>query len=202
MIDQVVALSRKRPVLFILEDAHWVDPTTEALLGETMERIAAAAVLMVITYRPVYAAPWADLPHATSLTLNRLDQPQSLALIRTIEAHVGSEELSQAVMERIIERADGVPLYLEELTRNVLEAGAAANGQGDKIPAILQASPTVRLDRLGPVKEMVKIGAVVGRTFSHQLISAVAGGLNGDVAHDFARAGARRRTPPTASAMP
>ncbi|MBL6953511.1 MAG: AAA family ATPase [Alphaproteobacteria bacterium] len=185
LIAQLLALSRKRPVLFVLEDAHWIDPTTEMLLGKTMQRIEHAAVLIVITHRPEYVSPWTGNLDVASVVLNRLDRAQSQAVIRS----VGGDALTPQVVDRIIERADGIPIYLEELTKSVIEAGISAEAPGaiDEIPTTLQASLTARLDHLGSSKELAQIGAVIGRSFTHALIASVAGGSEVALRHSLDR---------------
>jgi len=172
LIDQVLALSNLRPVLYVMEDAHWIDPTTEALVRETIARLQGAAVLLVITHRPEYTAPFLDHPHLTSVTLNRLSRLQGAELAREL----AGEGLADAAIDHIGERADGVPLFVEELTKSVLEVGAAIDGPSANliIPATLQASLVARLDHLGTAKDIAQIGAVIGREFSHQLIAAMA----------------------------
>lgn len=179
--QQLFALSRQQPVLFCLEDAHWIDPTTEALLVETMALIQNAPVLMVITHRPTYTFPQRNFPHLISVDLNRLERAESLE----IAASVGGGTLPPETIERIVERADGIPFYLEELIKSVLEttisgndSGGANSGAGavERIPTTLQASLVARLDRLGSAKEVVQIGAVIGRSFPYDLVTAVLGG--------------------------
>lgn len=173
MVGQILALSRKRPLLIVLEDAHWIDPTTEVLLGEIMAQIEDSAALLLVTHRPQYAPPWTGHPHLTSVTLNRLGREQGAEIVRT----VGGPRLTPNVIDRIVARADGVPLYLEELTTSVVEADVPAGdaAAGDVIPITLHASLSARLDRLGETKEVARIGAVIGRSFPRKLIAAVAG---------------------------
>ena len=173
LTDQVLALSRKRPLLFVLEDAHWIDPTTAELVNQTIARIENSAVLMLINHRPTDIFPQKDSPHLSRIELSRLDQ----TLSRQIVASTGGEKLEQKVIDRIAERADGVPLYLEELTKSVVEAGetVAAADVLEEIPVSLQASLIARLDRMGPAKEVMQIGAVIGRSFPLALIASLAG---------------------------
>jgi class 3 adenylate cyclase/predicted ATPase len=202
LIDQLLALGRQRPVLFVLEDAHWIDPTTEDLVGEIMPLIADKTVFMLITYRPSYAPPWAGHPHLTSVVLNRLGRKQGAEIVRS----VGGATLKEAVVERIIARAGGVPLYVEEITKSVVEAVASGEeGQAeDRIPATLQGSLVARLDRLGDAKEIAQMGAVIGREFSYALLAAIAetfgvevdAGLDRLVRSELAL---RRGTPPNAT---
>ncbi|MBT4046509.1 MAG: AAA family ATPase [Rhodospirillaceae bacterium] len=175
--QQLIDLSRQQPVLFCLEDAHWIDPTTEALLIETMALIQAAPVLMLITHRPSYTFPVRNFPNLISMDLNRLDRAESLE----IAASIGSGVLPRQMIEGIAERADGIPLYIEELTKSVLEAETSGNdgvdgGAIEAIPTSLQASLIARLDRLGSAREVVQIGAVIGRSFPYDLAAAVLGG--------------------------
>ena len=172
LVRQVLAMSRQRPVLLALEDAHWIDPTTETLLGEMMAAISGAAVLMLITHRPGYVPPWTAHAHLTSVTLNRLSREQSAEIVGA----VGGDALASAIVNDIIARADGVPLYVEELVKFVVEANTSTAGRATKpqIPETLQASLVARLDRLGAAKEVAQIGSVAGRVFRHELIAAVA----------------------------
>ena len=133
LINQFINLSLQQPILFVLEDAQWIDPTTEVLIGETMNRIANAPVLMLITYRPDYTPPWADLPNRAKISLNRLSREQGAEMVHAM----GGDELAASVVTEIITRADGVPLFVEELTKSLLESG----DKEAEIPASLQASP-------------------------------------------------------------
>ncbi len=174
LISQVLALSHQRPVIFVVEDAHWIDPTTQDFVGEIITQVANATVFVLITHRPNYIPPWKGHPHLTSLALNRLSRHQAAEIVGNV---VGRSELTGAVVDRIIARADGVPLFVEELTKSVLEAGETAGNPVaiDQIPATLQASLTARLDRLDEAKQIAQIGAAIGREYSHELITAVSG---------------------------
>jgi class 3 adenylate cyclase/predicted ATPase/energy-coupling factor transporter ATP-binding protein EcfA2 len=165
LLNQVVTLSAVKPVLFVLEDAHWTDPSTEALIDGLISRITDARVLVLITYRPNYSAPWTNFPHMTSITLNRLSRKQSLKLI----AVSGGENLSDGVREKILDRSEGMPLFLEELTRSIVESGA--EGEMQAIPDTLHASLMARLDRLAEAKEIAQYGAAIGREFSYRIIA-------------------------------
>ena len=151
------------------------------LVGRILERIVALPVLLIVTYRPEFQPPWVGLPHVTALTINRLSRRDVDAIIDRI---VGNNPLPAGVREDMIERTDGIPLFIEELTKAVLEAGseeearkttAATPSPRLQIPATLHASLMARLDRLGPAKELAQIGAAIGREFSHALIEAVGG---------------------------
>ena len=176
---QMEALSRSHPVLMIFEDAHWTDPTSLEAFGRTVEQIKTLPVLLIVTFRPEFNAPWAGRSHVTSLALNRLGEREAAAIIARL---VGNKELPADVMAEIVERTDGIPLFVEEMTKAVLEA----EGEGDArriagavpspalaVPASLHASLMARLDRLGPAKEVAQIGAAIGREFSHPLLTAV-----------------------------
>jgi len=165
LVDQLVMLSLQHPVLFLLEDAHWIDPTTEALIGEAIERVADVPVLLMITYRPDYTPPWSGLPHLTSIALNRLSREEGTELVQAI----GGNELATGVVAQIISRADRVPLFIEELTKSLLES----DDREAEIPASLQASLTARLDRLGEAGKVAPLAATLGRSFHYDLIRSV-----------------------------
>ena len=177
---QLARLARQNPVLMIFEDAHWTDPTSLEAFGRTVDRIKTLPVLLIVTFRPEFNAPWAGRSHVTSLALNRLGEREAAAIIARL---VGNKELPADVMAEIVERTDGIPLFVEEMTKAVLEAegeGGARRTAGAvpspalAVPASLHASLMARLDRLGPAKEVAQIGAAIGREFSHALLAAVA----------------------------
>jgi tetratricopeptide (TPR) repeat protein len=169
LIDQLLGLALHSPVLLILEDAHWIDPATRELITQTLARTADARVLMVITHRQEFQSDWTRHPQVTALTLNRLSRGQSAEIARAAAAAALTEE----IVARILRRADGVPLFIEELTRSVTDASSAA---GDSVPETLQASLLARLDRLGSdMKEVAQIAAVIGREFGSDLLCAVVG---------------------------
>jgi class 3 adenylate cyclase len=181
-LHQLEALARHRPVLTVVEDAHWVDPTTRELLDLTLERVARLPVLLVVTFRPEFQQAWSSRPHVTMLSLNRLGERDGAALVEGLARNAG---ISRETVDEIVEHADGVPLFVEELTKAVLESGnpdhrvAAVLGVNPStalaIPATLHASLIARLDRLGPIaKEVGQIGAVLGREFGYDLIEQVA----------------------------
>jgi class 3 adenylate cyclase/predicted ATPase len=177
---QFEALSRGQLILMICEDAQWIDPTSLELLNHTVEQAARLPIMLLVTYRPDFDAPWAGQPQVHVLVLNRLARRAGAALVGQIE---GSDALPREMIEEIVERTDGVPLFIEELTKAVVEAGAPAARSAAStiaslphhIPPTLHASLTSRLDRLGPAKELAQIGAVIGRRFSYHLLAAIAG---------------------------
>ena len=179
LIAQTEALTRQTPVLMIFEDAHWTDPTSLELLGRAVDRIASLPVLLIATFRPEFEPPWIGRPHVTALTINRLAQRDIDAMIDRV---VGNKMLSASIRQDIIERTDGIPLFVEEMTKAVLEAegdsearrtAAAVPSPAVAVPASLHASLMARLDRLGPAKEVAQIGAAIGREFFHTLLAAV-----------------------------
>jgi len=175
--DQLLRLSDNSPVLFLFEDAHWIDPTSLELLELSISRIQNSPVLIVITHRPEWKIPETGYDNVTSLALNRLSKAQVAKIVRAV---AGSHIASSAV-DRVVERTDGIPLFVEELTKSLVEGGLDI--AEDEIPATLQASLLARLDRIGPAaKEVAQIGAVIGRAFSHYLISEVSDKANEDLA--------------------
>ena len=176
---QLAGLARQQPVLMIFEDAHWTDPTSLEAFGRAVDRIKTLPALLIVTFRPEFNAPWVGLPHVTAQTLNRLGEREAAAIVARL---VGNKELPADVMTEIVERTDGIPLFVEEMTKAVLEAegeGAARRtlalvpSPALAVPASLHASLMARLDRLGPAKEVAQIGAAIGREFSHALLAAV-----------------------------
>ena len=180
-LAQVEGLAARQPVLMVFEDVHWSDPTTRELLDLLVDRVATLRVLLIITFRPEFAPPWIGRPHVTLLTLTRLPPRQRTEMIARV---TGGKALPKEIADQIVDRTDGVPLFIEELTKTVIESGIVTEA-GDHyaaigpvaplaIPTSLHASLLARLDRLAPTREMAQIGAALGRPFSHELISAVA----------------------------
>ena len=172
LTSQLVALSQSRPVLMIFEDVHWVDPTSFELLSRTVDRLRTLGVLLIVTFRPEFEPPWVGRPHVTALSLNRLGEGEIVALIDRV---TGNNALPEGTRQDIIERTDGIPLFIEEMTRAVLEAesegdarrtAAAVPSSSPAVPASLHASLMARLDRLGLAKEVAQVGAAIGREFS------------------------------------
>src|SRR5215813_5334638 len=185
-LDAIVAwlieLAERAPVLMAWEDLHWADPTTLETLGMLIEQAPTAALLVVATYRPELTPPWPQRSHMTPITLNRLERPE----VETMVGHLaGGRSLPGEVVDHIVAKADGVPLYVEELTKailgsRVLEARGDAyvlNGSLAQlhIPETLQDSLMARLDRAPRLREVAQLGAVLGREFSYDMISALAG---------------------------
>ena len=179
LTSQLAGLARQEPVLMILEDAHWVDPTSLEVFGRVADRIATLRVLLIVTFRPEFVAPWVGQPHVTSLTLNRLGKRAAAAIVAHL---VGNKELPTDLIAEIVERTDGIPLFVEEMTKAVLEAEVESAGRHTvaavpppdlAVPASLHASLMARLDRLGSAKEVAQIGAAIGRAFSYALLALV-----------------------------
>ncbi|MBR0926440.1 AAA family ATPase [Bradyrhizobium diazoefficiens] len=186
---QVEARSKPNPVLMIFEDVHWIDPTSLEALGHTIDRLRNLRVLLIITYRPEFEPPWIGRPYVTAAHLNRLGEDESKAIVNRIS---GSALLPANIRQDIIERTDGIPLFVEEITKAVLEAGeeggersaASMPSRSVAVPPTLHASLLARLDRLGsPAREVAQVGAAIGREFSYELLLPVAqrssAGLNG-----------------------
>jgi class 3 adenylate cyclase/predicted ATPase len=179
LLTQVETLSRRNPVLMIFEDAQWADPTSLEVFGRAVDRIRALRVLLLVTFRPEFQAPWIGRPYVTAVTINRLTEREVSAMIDRV---VGNKLLAASIRQDIVERTDGIPLFIEEMTKAVLEfegegaaekALAAVSSSAVAVPASLHASLMARLDRLGPAKEVAQIGAAIGREFSHSLLAAV-----------------------------
>jgi predicted ATPase len=189
-VAQVEGLAARQPVLILFEDAQWSDPTSLELYDLIIDRVPALRVLLIVTFRPEFTPPWTGRPHVTLRALNRLPPRQRVEMIAGI---TGGKALPEEIAAQIVDRTDGVPLFVEELTKAVIESGMLADA-GDRyiaaripgsgrsgpgttplaIPASLQASLVARLDRLAPAREVAQIGAALGRHFSHELIAAVA----------------------------
>lgn len=190
LLDHLKRLAGAGPVVLELEDAHWIDPTTAELMTLVVDAIPQLPVLMLVTYRPDFTCNWTRLKHATVLHLERLGVDESKAIVAGI---CGGKRLSAEVLEQIIAKADGIPLFLEELTKNLLESGAVAEeyqrfSSSDRpqplaIPASLHDSLMARLDRLGQVKQLAQIGAAIGREFSYEAIRAISG-MDSDTLQD------------------
>jgi len=180
LIRLLLGMAQTRPVLLVFEDVHWIDPTTLEVLNRTIEEINRAPILFLATFRPEFFPPWLDQSNVTMLRLNRLGREQVRAIVVDI---AGSKALPADVYEQIISKTDGVPLFVEELTKTVLES-AALDDAGDQhlkvgalspsaIPTTLYDSLMARLDRLAPIKEIAQIAAVLGREFSYSLLASV-----------------------------
>lgn len=180
LIDLFTVLCTRQPVLLVLEDAHWIDPSTQELAGTLIEVVQEMRGLVLITFRPDFIPPWEGHTHVTGLTLNRLGRSQCLDLVHWL---TGGLTLPPELIEHIVDRTDGVPLFVEELTRTVLESDVVRL-RGDRyeltgqltqldIPETLQASLLARLDRLEEVKETAQVAATIGREFSAELLGAV-----------------------------
>ena len=166
LIRRLEGLACQQPVVVVFEDAHWIDPTSRELLDLTVERIGGLPVLLIVSFRPEFQSSWSGQPRVTMLALNRLDRRERTVLVERI---AGNAALPGEVVAQIADRTDGVPLFVEELTKSVLESGVPAVG----IPASLHDSLMARLDRLGSVRRVAQIGAAIGREFSYTLLRAV-----------------------------
>ena len=179
LLAQTEALARQNPLLMIFEDAHWADPTSLEALSRVVLRVRTFRVLLIVTVRPEFDPPWSGPPHITALNINRLAERDVSAMI---DGLMGNKPLPATIRKDIVERSDGIPLFVEEMTKAVLEAEshsaaehvvAAVPSPSTAVPASLHASLMARLDRLGPAREVAQIGAAIGREFSHALLAAV-----------------------------
>jgi class 3 adenylate cyclase/predicted ATPase len=191
LLNQVAGLAARDPVLLIFEDAHWADPTSLELLEQLIDRVRDSRVLAIVSGRPEFKPAWVSHSNVTQMTLNRLRRRHSAQIVADL---TGGKALPRAVVDEIVVRTDGIPLFAEELTKTVLESGLLEDA-GDHlvlmadiaslaIPGTLHDSLMARLDRLGPVKEVAQVGAAIGREFSHRLLAAVSSLHE----HDLARA--------------
>ncbi|MFN0316488.1 MAG: AAA family ATPase, partial [Burkholderiales bacterium] len=180
LADLVVAMARKLPTLMLFEDVHWADPTTLEWIEVLIGRLAQVPLLVLITHRPEFKPSWTRFPNVSALTLNRLSHAQSAAIVARV---AGNLPLPSDLVQKIIAKTDGVPLFLEELTKSALESGMIKNAGGyyeytgsadlDTLPSTLRSSLMARLDRMIPVKEIAQIGACIGREFAFEEVAAV-----------------------------
>ena len=179
-LADLLAGQEQQPVLFLIEDAHWIDPTTRELLDLCIGRASASHCLILLTFRPDFRHEWGARAEVTALALNRIGRRQSAELVERV---AGRKQLPPEVLEQIVSKTDGVPLFVEELTRAVLESGLLQEEEDHyvlagpltplAIPTTLQDSLLARLDRLGSAKEIAQIGAVIGREFSYETVAAL-----------------------------
>lgn len=178
ILDQLTGLCRRQPVLLVFEDLHWIDPTSQELLDRVIEVSASLRLLIVLTFRPEFRAPWVGRASVTSIILGRLSDAEGIDLIRRI---AGALHLPEVLEQQILVKTDGIPLFVEEFTKNIVESGLPGQVDQDgaprntllNIPETLQESLMARLDRLAPIKEVAQVGACLGREFSYEVISAV-----------------------------
>jgi class 3 adenylate cyclase len=172
LLRQLEALTRARSVMMVFEDVHWSDHSSRELLDLTIDRIQELPMLLLVTFRPEFEPPWTGHSRVTTLVLNRLERPDGTALVRRMS---GAEALPEDIVNAIVERTDGVPLFLEELTKAILDSGVPTQDIVSAVPATLQASLMERLDRLGTsAKQTAQVGAAIGREFSYEVLVASA----------------------------
>jgi class 3 adenylate cyclase len=181
LVDIIEAAARRQPSVMLFEDAHWADPTTLEVLDLLIDRVKTVPLLVVLTHRPEFRSRWSDQGHVGALNLSKLTRAQSAAMVSAL---AGGKALPAALLDQILTRTDGVPLFVEELTKSILESGElkqagdhyeyAGSARAVTIPATLRDSLMGRLDSFTPVKEIARIGAAIGREFSYELIAAVA----------------------------
>jgi class 3 adenylate cyclase/predicted ATPase len=181
IVTFLLALAAEQPLLFIIEDLHWADPSTLEFVEFIFAQVPAASILMLLTSRPEFRPTWAQRGHITSLTVNRVTRRQTELIVERV---TGGKQLPAEVLQHVVANTDGVPLFVEELTRMVLESDLLRD-QGDRyeltgalpplaIPSTLQDSLMARLDRLATVKDVAQVGAALGRSFHYELLRAVA----------------------------
>src|SRR5262245_40891053 len=181
LLAQLDGLAAHQPVFMIFEDIHWIDPTSLELLAAIVEHVPQLRVLLLITTRSEFTPPWPSYPHTTTIPLTRLSRRAGAALVERV---TGGKTLPKEVTDEILSRTDGVPLFIEELTKTVLESGLLQERNGHyvlerplpslAIPTTLHASLMARLDRLAAIKEIAQVAAVIGREFSYRLLAGVA----------------------------
>ena len=181
LVDLIEAAARRQPSVLLFEDAHWADPTTLEVLDLLIDRVKTVPLLMVLTHRPEFQSHWSDQGHVGALNLSKLTRTQSAAMVSAL---AGGKALPAVLLEQILTRTDGVPLFVEELTKSILESGELKEADDQyeyggsartvTIPTTLRDSLMARLDRFMPVKEIAQIGAAVGREFGYELVAAVA----------------------------
>src|SRR5262249_21352285 len=177
---QLEALTREQPVLMVFEDAHWSDPSSRELLDLIIERMQGLPALLFVTFRPEFEPPWTGQSQVMTLTLSRLNRRNGAVLVKRM---VGNKGLPDHVVDDIVERTDGVPLFVEELTKSVMQTGlraedlrsaiASAPSLALSVPATLHAPLMARLDGLGTAKDIAQIGSAIGPEFSFEPLSAV-----------------------------
>ncbi len=180
LLTILLRIAAQQPVLFVMEDLHWVDPSTLELLSLLVDQGPTARILALFTFRPDFSPPWTGRAHLTQVTVHRLPRRQAMEVIRQV-AH--GKALPPEVVEQIVAKTDGVPLFVEELTKMVLESGLLQEREERyeltgplpplAIPATLHDSLMARLDRLATVKALAQLGATLGREFSYELLQAV-----------------------------
>ena len=181
LVDLTEAAARKQPTVMLYEDAHWADPTSLEAMALLIDRVRNIPLLIVLTHRPEFHSKWRNHGHVAALNLSKLTRPQSSAIVSKLAS---GKALPAELLEQILNKTDGVPLYVEELTKGILESGElqdagdhydyAGAARSVTIPATLRDSLMARLDRFLPVKEIAQIGAAIGREFSYEVIAAVA----------------------------
>ncbi len=207
LVAWLVEEAERHPVYCVWEDLHWADPSTLELLGLLLDQVPTARMLVLLTARPEFTPPWSSRTHLTPLTLARLPRTQAGEMIEKV---TGGKPLPAEVQQQIVSKTDGVPLFVEELTKMVLESGIVREQDGSyaltgplpplAIPTTLHDSLMARLDRLATVKEVAQMGATLGREFSYELIHAVSPGDETNLAASTDEAGGSRSALPAGAA--
>jgi class 3 adenylate cyclase/tetratricopeptide (TPR) repeat protein len=211
LVGIVAAVACRQPTVMLYEDLHWADPTTLESLDLLIDRVSRIPLLIVLTHRPQFLPKWGGHGHVTALNLSKLTRAQSGTIVSKLS---DGKELPAGLLDQILDKTDGVPLYVEELTKSILESGElkdagdrydyAGNARRITIPATLRDSFMARLDRSAPIKEIAQIGAAIGREFRYELIAALANHTKTDLdsaLNQLTESGLafRRGTPPEAT---
>ena len=194
LLEQLVLLSSRGPVLVVFEDAHWIDPTSLELMSAVVRRRGGSPAMVIVTHRPEFTPPWLDFGHVTMLKLSHLGRSQVLELIHKA---AGGKALPDPIVEQIAAKSQGVPLFVEEITRSILESGdleeageryvVRQSSRDFAIPSTLQDSLVARLDRLGSAKDVALTASIIGREFSYELIEAVSSTSHATLQADLER---------------
>ncbi|OUL99177.1 AAA family ATPase [Variovorax sp. JS1663] len=211
LVDLTEAAARTQPSVMLFEDVHWADPTSLEVLDLLIDRVRSIPLLIVLTHRPEFKPRWSEQGHVSALNLSKLTRAQGAAMVSRL---AGNKALPAALLEQILAKTDGVPLFVEELTKAILESGELTEqadhyeyrgaASGITIPASLRDSLMARLDRFNPVKFIAQVGAAIGRVFSYELIAAVAPMTQEQLDESLARLtesglASRRGSPPEAT---
>jgi class 3 adenylate cyclase/tetratricopeptide (TPR) repeat protein/ABC-type transport system involved in cytochrome c biogenesis ATPase subunit len=194
LVEQMKRLAAHRPLLVVFEDVHWIDPTTLDLLDLVVDQAQTAPMLVMVTLRPEFVPTWTGQAHVTLLALNRMNRRQRAVMVEKV---TGGKGLPEEVLDQIVTRTDGVPLFVEELTKAVIESGLLTEEDDCyrlvgplpplAIPSTLQDSLMARLDQMPSVKEVAQIGATIGREFSYELLSWVSPLRDSELREDLAK---------------
>lgn len=195
LLHYVAGLAHRKTLMIIIEDVHWADPSTRELLDLLVDELEQLPALMIVSARPEYQPSWINQPHVTLRLLSRLNRRETISLVSSMAELAGGPNLAERVVDEIVARSDGVPLFIEELTNAVVEAGYSPDLPKNfveplshsRVPSSLQASLTARLDRLEASREIAQTGAVIGRNFSFEMLHELSGMPHGQLEEGLGR---------------